>query len=289
MSHTAFIATLVSSLLHALWNYWLKAAHDQNGTAFASGYLIALVGLPGFLLWGQPRVLDGPMGLLVLLSGLCHVAYRSLLAATYRRSDLSQAYPVARSAPVLVALLAVPLLGERISGPGWLGIGLTVLGLYLLYARELRGLLCGKGKASGLGFALLTMVAVTLYSLVDKASMNQGRMHPAAFFYAAHTASILLYSAALPVLKGQVAAMRRALDGDLGRIVGIGVLEPLSYILILWAFTVAQVSYVVCVRQLSVVMAAAMGVWLLREPAGPARLVGAAVTVGGVVLVRLFG
>ena len=137
MTHTELILTLASAVLHALWNFWLKGAEDRPAVMFGSGYIFLVVGAP--LLWtmGPLSALWGPAGVYVILSAVIHLIYRALLAGTYDRSDLSTAYPVIRSAPILIALLAVWLLQERINPVGWLGIALTVGGIYVLYLPDL--------------------------------------------------------------------------------------------------------------------------------------------------------
>ena len=286
MTHTALLLTLLSAVLHAVWNYWLKRSEDRANVIFGAGYVTVALGLPLYLIWGHPGAMLGPVALWVVLSAVIHYAYRALLAATYDRAELSQSYPVVRSAPILVALGAVLLLGEKIPAWGWAGIFVTMAGIYVLYHRELARLGRG-GSLRGLGFAVATMLSITCYSLVDKHGVSLDALHPAEFFYCYDALLSLLYTATLrrPRRRALAAVYRR----ELGRLVGIALLEPLSYILILCAFTLAPLSYVVSVRQLSVVVAAVLGVVLLHEQATPSRVAGAALVVAGVALLKLAG
>ena len=286
MTHTALILTLLSAVLHAVWNYWLKRSQDRATVIFGAGYITVALGLPAHLAWGHPSALWGPVGLWVVLSAVIHYAYRALLAATYDRAELSQSYPVVRSAPILVALGAVLLLDEKIPALGWFGIFTTVAGIYVLYHKELSGLGRG-GSLRGLGYAAATMLSITCYSLVDKKGVSLGAVHPAEFFYCYDALLSLLYTATLR--RARIRALGVVYRQELGRTVGIALLEPLSYILILSAFTMAPVSYVVSVRQVSVVLAAVLGVVLLREQAGPSRVAGAALVVAGIALLKLAG
>jgi len=287
MSHAALLLTLFSAVLHATWNYWLKRSTDRANVIFGAGYVTVALGLPAYILWGQPSALLGPVVLWVVLSAVIHYAYRALLAATYDRADLSQSYPVVRSAPILIAVGAVLLLGERIPAWGWAGIFTTVTGIYVLYHKELSALGRG-GSVRGLGFAVATMLSITCYSLVDKQGVSLGAIHPAEFFYVYDALLSLLYTATLRK-PGRMQALRRVYRRELGRTLGIALLEPSSYILILTAFTMAPVSYVVSVRQVSVVVAAVLGVVLLQERAGRSRVAGAALVVAGVALLKLAG
>ncbi len=62
-----------------------------------------------------------------------------------------------------------------------------------------------------------------------------------------------------------------------------------SYALILEALRTTSVSYVVAVRQFSVVFAVVLAIAWLRERPGRPRLIGTAAIVGGVALIALRG
>lgn len=67
--------------------------------------------------------------------------------------------------------------------------------------------------------------------------------------------------------------------------VGVGLLSPLSYILILTALNMgAPLSIVAPMREMSMMIGAVMGMVILRESVGLWRIVGCAVLVLGVVL-----
>jgi drug/metabolite transporter (DMT)-like permease len=67
--------------------------------------------------------------------------------------------------------------------------------------------------------------------------------------------------------------------------VGVGLLSPLSYILVLAALTSgAPLSLVAPMREMSMMVGALMGMVILREKVGPWRLAGCAVLIAGVIL-----
>jgi uncharacterized membrane protein len=73
--------------------------------------------------------------------------------------------------------------------------------------------------------------------------------------------------------------------GHWWRAAGVGVLAPLSYILVLRALTLgAPVSVVAPMREMSMMLGALMGMAFLNERVGPPRLLGCAVMIAGVVL-----
>jgi drug/metabolite transporter (DMT)-like permease len=60
-----------------------------------------------------------------------------------------------------------------------------------------------------------------------------------------------------------------------------------SYAIALWAMTRAPVASVAALRETSVLFAALLGTWLLKEKFGLQRALGTAVVVGGVMALRL--
>jgi drug/metabolite transporter (DMT)-like permease len=67
----------------------------------------------------------------------------------------------------------------------------------------------------------------------------------------------------------------------------VGILSPLAYVLILFAFTLAPVALVAPAREVSVVLVA-LGGWLLfKEPHPVQRIIGAVVVIGGVALLAI--
>ena len=60
-----------------------------------------------------------------------------------------------------------------------------------------------------------------------------------------------------------------------------------SYGIALWAMTRAPVATVAALRETSVLFAALLGSWLLKEKFTPRRALGTCVIVGGVMALRL--
>src|SRR5262249_62252381 len=95
-------------------------------------------------------------GALVRVSAASEPGCVLALSAGCAAGELSLVYPGARgSAPVLVAPLAVLLLGERLSLQGVAGIGLVVVGILTSHG-ALAGLAVAHGQRHALGWALLT-------------------------------------------------------------------------------------------------------------------------------------
>lgn len=85
-----------------------------------------------------------------------------------------------------------------------------------------------------------------------------------------------------------IVAPRRAVDAMRGYwrlAIGVGLLSPLSCILVLAALTSgAPLSLVAPMREMSMMVGASMGMLILREQVGPWRLAGCGVLIAGVIL-----
>lgn len=290
MSTLAFTLAIVSAVLHAIWNALLKRSRHGEGCVMAAAALQSLFLTPVLLyMQGWREALP-----FVACSAVIHVLYRLLLVQALKTGSLSQAYAIARSAPLAIALGGMFFLGQELSLYAWLSIGVMLLGVGLLHFKELSALLgLGTGKPAswaGTLWAFLTMLSVAGYSLSDAAGVKH--MQPASFYFLATVVSLVFYAALLPVTGNggeRARSVAKAWKEEKFLVCGIAVLEPLSYILILIAFTMAPAGMVSAVRQVSVPMAALLGVFLFKEPAGVLRVAGAMLVAAGAVAMRLYG
>ena len=120
---------LLSGLLHASWNAATKGSETPVGFMLAMEAVSLALFVPILLLGFDPFEVPTAVWGLVLVSAFVHALYSWWLSSAYERSELSLVYPIVRSTPALVPLVAVPLLGESLSVAGALGIALVVLSL----------------------------------------------------------------------------------------------------------------------------------------------------------------
>ena len=133
MDSIALACVLASAVLHATWNILLKTAGDPLRTATVGMIAAFCVLLPsvaiGVMVLGQPAVPASAYAV-GIASGLAEVAYFVFLAAAYRRGDLSIVNPLARgSAPLLIVIVGVVVLGEQLSRGAAAGVALLLIGL----------------------------------------------------------------------------------------------------------------------------------------------------------------
>ncbi len=291
MSPYELAIVVLSALLHAAWSVSIKGSRDPLAfnvlqTLPAAAVAAALAPLVNF---GEiPR----SVWLILVGSSFSHAFYLYWMSRAYQLADLSLVYPIARSTPAFLPLVAVPLLGERISPLGALGIATVVAGMWLVHGGA--GLRLRTLLSPGTGYAYLTLGATVAYGLFDKSAMTAldsspwtGLLPRTVFFYFAIVVGhgLLFVPMALRRLDaGVLAATTRA---DWPRVLAAIGFTMASYGLILEALRTAPVSYVVAARQVSVLFVAVLSIVWLREAPGRGRIVGAMVTVAGVVLLGM--
>ncbi len=291
VTRTDLAIVLLSALLHAGWNAVAKRSREPIAFSILMLAVNVVAGL-AIVPFVEFRDVPPAVWLLTAATGVTHALYFLWLGMAYERGDLSVVYPISRSAPAFVTIAAIPLLGEVPSIGGALGIAVVVLGMWLVQTDGRIRL--EAFQAPGTFHAYLTLAATVGYSLLDKRAMallSTVPWHGAApravvFYWLLCVATVpLFWPLGLRSLRpGALAAVARA-DGR--RILGATAVGFVSYVLILQALRTAPVSYVVAVRQTSVLFAVLLGTAWLRERPGRLRLLGAAATVAGVALIAL--
>lgn len=276
--------------MHAAWNFLLKRAGGSQVAVAQSKLVEGFVFLPLFLLWSAPR-LPSP-GVVLWLSGIAATGVMATylaLAGAYRHGDLSFVYPVSRGAALaLLPPLGALTFGERLSPGGAIALVLIVGGIVALQLERL-SLDAVRSLGSALGrpatrYALVAAVTTAAYTIWDKYAIR--RMEPFAYMYTYTVIVALAYGA---WVRRRVPAEERASTWQQHRwaIVGIGVLNTLSYLLTLIALRDDTSSLVIGLRQLSIVFGVLLGAALLGERLTPPRVVGVAMIGIGCVTIAL--
>ncbi len=272
---------LAAALLHVSWNSLVKTAPDGFLAAVliaAGGAVVSVLALP-FL----PPIAPGAW-CNVAGSVIAQSIYYPLVAATYRAGDMSHTYPVMRgTAPMLVALVSVLVLGEPLTAGEWVGVGLICAGIWAIGSVGLFGRSAARsGRATGL--ALLTAVVIAGYTLIDGAGVRRSGSP------AAYTGWIFLFTA-VPLVTFAVWRRRSDLTAEFRHRwwVGLagGAASVGAYGLVLWAMTKAPVAVVAALRETSIVFATLFAVVVLKEATGRARVLGTLLIAAGAVAIRL--
>jgi uncharacterized membrane protein len=288
MSGLALVIVLVAALFHGSWNFLAKKSKKKM--AFIWWFLlIAIIAYLPMFLYFWPRVSVSPAGwVCIVATGILHALYFWFMGGAYERGDLSLVYPLSRgSGPLLVPILAIFFLHEQLSMVGIVGIALVVCGIYFIHLKTFsvasfvepfRAL---RGSASI--WALCTGGTIAGYSLVDKVGV--GLVYPPVYIYLMFVISLLLLTPY--VLAMQRAALKLEWLVNKGPILIDGFLVLFTYLMILIAFRLSKVSYVVAAREVSIVFSAFLGIIWLKEKHASQKIAGAALITLGVVLIGL--
>jgi drug/metabolite transporter (DMT)-like permease len=286
----AFLLVLVSTASHAYWNYVLKRA--GGGTVFIALSKVVEVAVfaPLFViaLHEQPPLVDSAP-LFVVVGAALVLANYAALGRAYALTDLSLAYPLARGGALLfLPLIGYVALGERLSAAGVVAMTLVVAGMVVMQLprvswselRELGPRLRGGGPMFALGAALATAA----YTVWDKQAVQA---MPAFIYFYAYTVVVTIAYVTYLLLRYARADIAREWRTNWKAIVQVGVLNTGTYMLVLIALRSGTSSYVVAVRQLSIVWGVLLGWALLGEQLTPPRRIGIAVLVVGCAVLAL--
>lgn len=283
---SSLLLVILAAVCHATWNLAAKrAAHAGGAFLFWSTLLSTLIYAPWAL-----SIMAGPdfawswmiVGAMVA-SGLLHLAYSHALQAGYRKADLSVVYPIARgTGPLLSSLGAFVLLAETPGPLRLLGL-LGVVGGILLITTEGRWATFARpGAMAGLRWGMFTGSLIAAYTLVDGSVVKLLLLSPVVLDWGANAVRATLLA---PHALRDWRAERAVMTGHWRSAWIVGLLGPFGYILVLWAMQQgAPLSVVAPAREISMMLAAVLGMVLLREPVGRARIGGCALMVAGVAL-----
>lgn len=291
MDALPYLLIVISAITHATWNLVAKQAGGSQIflglSKLSEGIVLAPVVIVVLMLSPVPV---GRFWYLFVIGAIFTTLNYFFLGKAYSSGgNLSVVYPVARSSALtLVPLMASAVFGEHISYLGGAAIVLIISGLFLMqiasFARnDVQNVLRGFRHPSMI-FALLAGLMVASYSLWDKHAIQ---FLPTFIYFYGYT--LLAGLAYLMMLRAQNSwqAIRAEFAAHRWVIVGVGLLNTFTYMLVLTALAVSKASYVVALRQLSIGIGALMG-WLLLKEASPLpQRIGLAVLVIGCLLVSL--
>lgn len=275
-----FGMVIFAAMLHALWNFVTKKI---------SGSLAVIwIGLCGSSLLMTPVSLallfkeDVTSSALpyIITTGLIHAGYFYFIGKSYEKGEISIVYPVARGVGVIgTAITAIFLLFEKISAIGGAGILFVCFGILSIGLRETSTL----GNKRSFGYALIIGMLITGYSIVDKVGVYL--INPIVYIWAMFSIAAICLTPVVLLTKTttfrEVWSRMRWASG------AIGLGSMITYLLILYAFRLGNVSYAVAVREFAVVIGAGLGVVFLGEKLTKLKFVGIMAITAGIIMIKL--
>ena len=284
MPVTAILLLVASASLHALWNLLLKKSQEKY---IAMGWQVILSGVFAFIILLFVGLPPRSMWLFAIFSMTLEAIYFILLSNAYSDHDFSLVYPIARgTAPAFLMLWSILFLQENLTTGGILGVGLIVCGMIVIGATSLIQARGSRLHIKGIVTALVVALIISLYTIIDGTAVKNG--------------SPLSYALTMFMLVPIITTtynIRRfgwkrfvsAWNGPRLPLIFTAVLGVVAYLLALFAYTIAPVSYSGAIREMSVVIGAFLGWQFLGEQLGGTRVVGAIIIFAGILTIALFG
>ena len=288
MSGLALGIVLVAAFLHAGWNYLSKKSKRKIVFIWWFLLIAAILYFPMFLYFWPRTNISNTGWIYIAVTGVLHALYFWFMGGAYERGDLSLVYPLSRgSGPLFVPFLAVFLIHEKLSLLGAIGIALIIFGIYVLHLQSFsRQSFFVPFKALGSSaslWALCTGGTIAAYSLVDKVGVSL--VYPPVYIYLMLFITFILLSPY--VLTKERTRLKEEWHINKGAILSAGFLVLFTYMMVLFAFRMSKVSYVVAVREVSIIFSALYGIIWLGEKHAKQKLAGSTFIFLGVILIGL--
>jgi drug/metabolite transporter (DMT)-like permease len=285
MPITAIILLFLSASMHAVWNFLLKSADEKY---IAMGWQVILSGIFAFgciILTGLP---PRSMWIWAVLSMFLEAVYFILLCIAYSDHDFSLVYPIARGgAPALLVLWSAIFLHEKLTVGGYLGLAMITGGMMVIGATTLiQGRGGEKPHLRGILTALAVAFIISVYTFVDGRAVKSGPALPYGL-----SMFVMIPFVTTPYLTHHYGwnGFAKMWQSKRGYLLLGGVLGLVAYMLALFAYTFAPLSYSGAIREVSAVIGAFLGWRFLKEEMGGVRVVGAAIVFAGVMVIAIFG
>ena len=303
MSPLAISLILISAFIHASWNLLAKRVPMRDEV-----FLIALVAgmvllTPVGLVYASAfAIVPDVVWLLVIVAGAFQALYFTCLLSAYSHGDLSLAYPVARSSPLIVVTVMSVILGRghEISLQAVVGIVVIVAAGFVLPMERLGQFRLKNYLNKMSAFALGAACGTAGYSILDDAALRVLRA-PAVLGETLSVSEISLLYLFLESVStvmwlavwvgGRRIVTRSTRETSIGSrelsiavLMGAMIYATYGIVLISMAYAV-NVSYIVAFRQVSLPIGVLMGLLVLKERGGILRFAATLVLVAGLVLI----
>jgi drug/metabolite transporter (DMT)-like permease len=270
-------AALASAVLHAGWNAAVKASANPTRTATAQMGFAALVGLPGLYWTGLPAAESWIW--IALSTGLNTLTVPAMLRA-YALGGFGIVYPVLRAVAVLLVVpLAAVVAGEMVGPFGLAGVAVIALSLLVL---AVEGARAQGANLRALGWTLAAGLGTALYVICDAQGVRASGSPWAYGIVVSLTNALAMLLRQRRNLPGMA-----ELPGVMGVAVPAGVASMVSYLLILWVFSLAPIAPAAALRDTSALWAIIIAALVLRERFTAIRVAAVLLAAAAVPLLRL--
>jgi drug/metabolite transporter (DMT)-like permease len=278
---SVFLLVAFSSLCHASWNAIIRQ-HGGVAVTLVMSCVTIVCGLVLALISGS--VSSAALPILIASCGV-HILSRFLVNISYRTGDMSQIYPVLRGAvPVFTGILSIAFTNDTMSINRMLLLLIVAIGIGTLALRG--GRIAARIETRSVGAALLTALCAAGYTLLDGigARLAGDALAFSAWIFIVDGFGSLGLSYVL--LRRQGSRVQKL---DLTSGLSAGLLQTVSFGVVIVAMTQAPIVLVAATREMSLVFGVLLSVLILKEPQTKWRLGGAALITAAMILLQVEG
>ena len=301
MTWIAFFLIISSAALHASWNLLAKKYH-MTLPFYAVICSTAMLMWVHTQFWTPIPIWSGmPWQFWASLAGSVFsdsLLYCGGLVMAYRLMDMSSAYPMMRSLPLLltVAVTAIFGMGEPLTGLAVAGMVLVFLGCVCMPLKKFSDFNWRNYLSKNMFFILLTACGTTGYTVFDSLSQSimgkavENMQIPKAVLSVSYYStrgvalSSVLLSLALLIPRQRKHFFEMWKECKFVPLLA-GVFASLSYVLVLISMNhVTNVSYVQVFRQIGLIIGLLAGIFILKEKGALPKYIGVLLIIAGLVM-----
>jgi uncharacterized membrane protein len=281
MDYIDFLIVIASASMHAGWNFFAKTSRACKIATLWLGWLIAgFITLPFAIFITDFSGFNSSWIFLFSLTIIAHAFYIYLLGMAYSIGDMSLIYPISRGVAIFCTVCVFIICGvEDVSSMGMMGILMLLLGITLIAFKRLRDL----EKRNVLIVAAKTGLCISIYTIIDKFSIEQ---IPPTFYMS--LMFVLTPIFLTPFIFAKYSAQLKYVIKKNKIYSGcIGLVGFTTYLMIMFVLTRNTASYVVALREVSMVFGSVLGIIVLKEEVCIRKCLGIVVIVIGAYLIKI--
>lgn len=280
MNSAAFSLVIVSAIMHASWNFFTKRSTANKISMLWLGWLLA--GLFTFPYAVYTTDFSHASNIWIpffVATTIAHALYIYMLGHSYSIGEMSLIYPMARGFGIFLTLVIVTSIGlETVELRGLLGILLLGSGIVLICIKRINDL----EKRTAMKAALMVGCCVSSYSIIDKMSLEY---IPPVFYMS--LMFILSPLSMTPIMVKKYATQTKLVISKYKFYsFSVGLVSFCTYLLILFALQDSRASYVVALREVSIVFGSILGIWYFKEEKNKRKLLGILIILVGAVVIK---
>ena len=269
-----FLLVLFAALCHASWSAILKNSNNGLAIMGITSIIEIIVFFPLVFVVPFPTI---DIWYFIIATTLIHGFYRYSVVLSYQYGDLSFVYPIARGGScIIVGLVSLLFIYSDISLFGVIGILVICFGLFMISFLTTK-----RFNKSAFIIAITTAILIAAYTLLDGIAVRKTENAFTFIFWMLLLNGIPILLYALISKNG----LRKKNSYNLIDGIVAGVLAILGYGLVVWSMQFIEIAYVSSIREMSIVLATILSVYLLKEKDAKKRIIPSIVIVIGVSVV----